>query len=83
MLNGDIGRETCCLHIHAGCVDSLYVDVIAIDMMLELPFLTLVIIDFVEEVGIEVRPFLKGIFLAEESRGHVLGNQGCLDEQGA
>ena len=48
--------------------------------MFELPFLTLVVVDFVEELGIKIRPFLKSIFVAEQPRGHVLGNQSRLNQ---
>ena len=41
-----------------------------------------VVIDTVEEVGVEVGPLLKGILVAEESRCHVMGNEGRLDKQG-
>ena len=49
----------------------------------KLALLTLVIVDVVKQVGIKIRPFLEGKLLAEESRGHVLGYQGCFDQQGS
>ena len=52
-------------------------------MVLELPFLALVVVYLIEEVGIEVRPFLEGELLAEESRCHVPGNEGSLNQQRA
>ena len=81
--DGDIIRQTCSLHIQCRRIHSLHVDVVAVDMVLEFPFLTLVIVDVVKEICVEVRPFLEGIFFAEESWGHVLCNEGSLDEQGA
>ena len=78
----DVG-EASSLHVHAGRVHSLHVDVVAIDLMVEVTLQTLVIVDGVEKFSIEVGPFLKGILLTEESGCHILGNEGCLDEQGA
>ena len=81
LLDGDVAGETRCLHIQQSGVYRLDIHIIAIDMVLELPFLTLVIVDLVEELGIEVGPFLECILVTEQARCHVLGNQGCLDQQ--
>ena len=81
LLDGDVAGETSCLHIQQCRIHGLDVNIIAIDMMLELPLLTLIIIDIVEELGIEVGPFLKSIFVTEQTWCHILGNQGGLDQQ--
>ena len=52
-------------------------------MVFEFSFLAFVVVDAVEEVGVEVWPFLEGVFFAEEAWGHVLRNEGCFDEQSA
>ena len=83
LVDGDVGRESGSLHIQAGRVDSFHVDIVAIDVVLELAFGRVVIIDTVEEVGIEVGPLLEGKFLAEESRRHVAGYKCSLDGQRA
>ena len=51
-------------------------------MVLELSFLTVVVVDLIEEVCIEVGPFLEGILLTEESWCHVPGDESGLDENG-
>ena len=79
--DGDVVGQTGGLDVQTGCIDGLDVDVVAIDVMLELAFLRVVIVYLVEEVGIEVGPLLEGKLLAEQSRGHIAGNQGGLDEQ--
>ena len=83
MFYADGIRQSCSLDIHTSGIHSLDVDIVAIDVILEFTFLTLVVIDFVEELGIEIRPFLKGKLLSEESWSHVLGNERSLDKQGA
>ena len=50
-------------------------------MVMELALLGIVVVDAVEDVGIEIRPFLEGIFFAEEPGGHVAGYEGRLDGQ--
>ena len=83
LLYGDAACQTSCLHIATGCVDGLHVDVVAIEVALHVVFLVLlaVVVDTVEEVSVEVGPFLEGILLTEQARGHVVGNEGSLDEQ--
>ena len=49
-------------------------------MIGELALLRVVVVDLVEEILVEVRPFLKGEFLAEDARGDVAGDEGSLDE---
>ena len=83
LLNGDVAGQSGSLGIDAGRVDSLHVDVVAVDVMVERALLRVVVIYLVEEVGIEVGPFLEGILLAEEARSHVACDEGRLDEQGA
>ena len=81
--NGDVVAQTSGLHVKAGRVDGFDIDIISVYMVLKLTLLALVVIDFVEQVGIKVWPFLKSILFAEQSRGHVLGDKGCFDENGA
>ena len=57
---GDVTGQTGCLDIEACCVDCLDVDVIAVDVVIELALLRVVIIYFIEQVSVEVRPLLKG-----------------------
>ena len=52
-------------------------------MVLEITLFRVVVIDFLEEVGIEVGPFLEGEILPEHTRRDVLGDERCLDEQRA
>ena len=49
-------------------------------MMRELALLRVVVVDLVEEVLVEVGPFLKGKLLAEDTRRDVAGDEGSLDE---
>ena len=81
LLHGDGLGEACGLCVEAGGVDGLHVDVVAIDVVAELFFARVVVVDFIEEVFVEVGPFLEGKFLAEDAGRHVVGNEGCLDEQ--
>ena len=83
LVNGDAVAESGSLHIETGGVDGLHLDVVAVDVVGELPLLRVVIIDAVEKVGIEVGPFLEGKLLAEQAWCHVTGNEGSLDGQGA
>ena len=83
LLNGDVTAQPGGLHVHHCRVHGLDVHVVAIDMVLELALHAVVIVYLVEEVGIEVGPLLEGILLAEQTRGHVLGDECRLDEQGA
>ena len=80
LLHSDLFRQSGCLDVQACRVDSLHVDVVAIDMIWELALLRVVVIDLVEEVLVEVGPFLKGELLAEDARGDVAGDEGSLDE---
>ena len=50
-------------------------------MIFEFTFLTLVVIDVIEEICVEVGPFLESILLSEKSWSHVFGNQSSLYEQ--
>ena len=83
LLDGDAAGESGCLDVGASRVHGLEVDVVAVDMVLELTLLRVVVIDTVEELLVEVGPFLEGILLAEESRGHVACDESCLDGEGA
>ena len=81
-LNGDVAGQTSSLRIEACSIDSLDVYVVAVDMVVKLTLLRVVIVYLVEEVGVEVGPFLEGKFLAEQTRSHVAGNECSLNEQG-
>ena len=52
-------------------------------MMLELPFLTLIIIDVIKKLSIEIGPFLKGILMTEQAWCHILRNQSSLNQDSA
>ena len=70
LLNGNDVTQSGGLHILQCRIHGFDVNVVAIDMVFELAFLALVVIDIVEEVGIEVRPFLKSpgaMFLANRA----------------
>ena len=83
LFDGDVGCQPGSLHVHASGVHRLHVNIVAVDVVLEFAFLRIVVVDAVEEVGIEVRPFLEGILLAEQARCHVVSNEGGFDEQRA
>ena len=82
-LHGDVLHHTGGAHVQRSLSNSLRVDVVAVDVVLELALLRVVVVDLVKEVLIEVGPFLKGKLLAEQARAHVAGNEGGLDEQRA
>ena len=84
--------EVSLLHCHIFCkagssyvqtcgVYSLHVDVVAIDVMVELTLIGIVVVDAVEQVGIEIVPLLESELLAEYARTHVVGYQGCFHEK--
>ena len=81
LFNGDVVGETSGLDVQTGGVDSLDVHVVTVDVVVELALLGIVIVNLVEQLRIEVRPLLEGIFLAEQTGCHVAGNQCSLDEQ--
>ena len=82
LLNGDSTAQAGGLHVASRRVDGLHVDVVAVDVAFGFTLVVLaVVVDAVEEVGVEVGPLLKGILLAEESRRHVVSNEGSLDKQ--
>ena len=65
-------------HIQAGCIDSLHIDVVSVNMVCELTFLRVVVVDGVEKFSIIIGPLLECKFLAEHARTHVVGNKGSL-----
>ena len=83
LLDGDAIAESCRLHILAGGVHGLEIHVVAVDVVAELALLRVVVVNLVEQLCVEVGPFLEGIFLSEEAGGHVSGDEGGLDEQSA
>ena len=78
-IDSNVVGKTGCTHVKTGCVDCLHVDVITIDMVCELTFLRVVIIDSIEKLSIEIRPLLESELLAEHARTHVMGNKSSLD----
>ena len=80
-LNGDGLRQSCCTYVQTGLGHSLRVDVVAIDVVVAIAFLRVVVVYLVEELLVEVGPFLEGKLLAEQAGTHVAGDEGCLDEQ--
>ena len=82
LVDGDVGRESCRLDVESGGVHGLHVYVISIDMVLELPFLRVVVVDLVKEIAVEVGPFLKGELLSEDARCDVPGDECGFDDDG-
>jgi hypothetical protein len=54
LFNGDISRKTCSLCVKTGGIYCLDVYIIAVDMVIELTFLAIVILDIIKEICIEV-----------------------------
>ena len=81
--HGDVLRESSCAHVHGCRVHRLDVAVVGIDMVFELAFLRVVVVDAVEEILIEVGPFLEGKLLAEHAWRNVARNEGSLNGDGS
>ena len=81
LADGDFLRQTGSPHVEIGGIDRLHVVVVAVDMMFEISFLRVVVVDFVEQVGIEVGPFLESKLLAENARRNVACDEGSLNGQ--
>ena len=79
----DVAGQSRSLDIHACGVDSFDIYIVAVDVVVERSLLGVVIINLVEELRVEVGPLLKGELLAEQTRCHITGDKGSLDEQGA
>ncbi len=73
----DTGR----LYILACDSDCVSVDVATVDLICEILFLAIVIIEAFEQFGIEVGPFFKGKALAEDSRVDVGRDERRFDQQ--
>ena len=65
-------------HIKTRGVHGLNVDVVSVNMVCELTFLRVVVVDGVEKFSIIIGPLLECKFLAEHARTHVVGNKGSL-----
>ena len=83
ILYGDVLGESGGTHVQTRGVHRLHIHIITIDVVFELALARVVIVDAVEEVGVEVGPLLKGKLLAEDTRADVAGYQCCLDQQRA
>ena len=77
----DVFRETGRLNVLISNLYSAFVDVVAIDFVSEFALATIVVVDIVEEVGIEVAPFFESERLAIYTRWNVEGDEGSLDEE--
>ena len=82
LFNSDLRRQSCRLHIILGHVHRHEIYIIAIHMMFKLTLTAIIIIYLIKKVCIKVRPFFKGILLAEHSRSYVFGYQRCLNDNG-
>ena len=83
LLHGDVVGKTCRTNITQGGVNSLHVNIIAVDVVLELALFGVVVIHLVEELCVEVVPLLEGKLLAEQSWCHVMCYECSLNKQGA
>ena len=81
--HGDVAGQSGSLDVQKCRIDRLDVDIVAINVVVELALLGVVIIDFVEQFGVEVGPFLESILLAEQARCHVVSDECRLDKQRA
>ena len=65
LLYGYDVAQSCGLHVHTCGVHSLHVDVVTVYLVVELALQTLVVVNLVEQVGVEVGPLLECKLLAE------------------
>ena len=82
LCDGDILAQSGCTHVEVGSVHSLHIYIITVDMVLELAFLRVIVVNHVEEILIEIVPLLEGKLLAEYTWRDVTGNEGSLDSDG-
>ena len=80
--DGDILAQSGSTHVEISCIDSLHVNIVTIDMVLELALLRVVVIDHVEEILVEIVPLLEGKLLAEYTWRDVAGDEGSFDGDG-
>ena len=78
LADGDFLRQTSCAHVEIGGVDGFHVVVVAVDVVFEVALLRVVVVDFVEQVGVEVRPFLESKLFAENAWRNVACDEGSL-----
>ena len=78
LLNGNLLAQTGSLHVGSGNGYGRTTDVVAVNMVLEGMLLTVVLIDLIEKFLVEVRPFLKGIFLSVHTGSNASGYQCSL-----
>ena len=78
--NSDVVGETCCTHIEACRVNGFDINIVAIDVVLELAFLAFIVVDTVKQILIEIAPALEGELFTEDTRAHVVSDEGCLDK---
>ena len=82
-LEFDVLVQTGVLDVGAGDSDGLALDVAAIDLVGELTFTAVVVVDIVKQVCIIVGPLLESVAVAVHAGSDVGGDKGCLDEEGA
>ena len=75
---GDAVGESCSFDVKPCGVYSFHVYVVSIDMEFVIPFLRVVVVDGVEEVAVEVRPFFECELFSEQSWSHVFCYQCSL-----
>ena len=81
--DGDILAQSGSTHVEVGCVHRLHIYIISVDVVLELALLRVVVIDHIEEILVEIVPFLEGKLLAEYTWRDVAGDEGSLDGDGS
>ena len=80
--DGDILAKTGSTYVEISCIDSLHVNIVTIDMVLELALLRVVVINHIEEILVEIVPLLEGKLLAEYTWRDVAGDEGSFDGDG-
>ena len=80
--DGDVLAQSGSTNVEVGCVYSLHVNIVTIDMVLELALLRVVVINHVEEILVKIVPLLEGKLLAEYTWRDVAGDEGSFDGDG-
>ena len=69
--------------VEISCIDSLHVNIVTIDMVLELALLRVVVINRIDEILVEIVPLLEGKLLAEYTWRDVSGDEEmCIRDRG-